>query len=115
MFCTWLVAYCKVRGIHDDLVEIPYKQPYIEMYEEIRDGINENDFSVEQITIFFEETSDLLFRECKDCKNSEKIRIVAFATRSGTINSIGMMGNVSKSNWRCSLYGQALIYMYLDN
>ena len=86
MFCTWLVAYCKVRGIHDDLVEIPYKQPYIEIYEEIRDGINENDFSVEQITIFLEETSNLLFRECKDCKNSEKIRIVALATRSGTIN-----------------------------
>ena len=85
MFCTWLVAYCKAREIHDDLVEIPYKQPYIEMYEDIRNGLNEGDFSVEQITVFFEETSDMLFRDCKDCKNSEEIRKVAFTTRAGII------------------------------
>ena len=89
MFCTWLVAYCKVRGIHNDLIEIPYKQPYIEMYEDIRNGLNEGDFSVEQITVFFEETSDMLFRDCKDCKNSEEIRKVAFATRAGIIYKNG--------------------------
>ena len=86
MFCTWLVAYCKVRDIDNDFIKIPYKKPYIEMYEDIRNGISEGDFSVEQITIFFEETSDLLFRDCKDCENSEEIRTVAFATRAGTMN-----------------------------
>ena len=83
MFCSWLVAYCKDRDNDNHLPEIPYKKPYIEMYEDIKNGIIEGDFSVEQITIFFEETSDLLFRDCKDCKNSEEIRIVAFATRIG--------------------------------
>ena len=76
MFCTWLVAYCKVRGFDNDFVEIPYKQPYIEMYEDIWNGINEWDFSVDQITVFFEETSCMLFRDCKDCKNSKKTRLL---------------------------------------
>ena len=88
MFCSWLVAYCKDRDNVNDLLEILYKQPYIEMYEDIRNGIIEGDFSVEQITIFLEETSDLLFRDCKDCKNSEEIRVVAFATRAGTYRII---------------------------
>ena len=89
MFCSWLVAHCKDRDILNDLLEIVYKQPYIEMYEDIRNGINEGDFSVEQITIFFEETSDMLFRDCKNCNNSEEIRKVAFATRAGIIHNDG--------------------------
>ena len=90
MFCTWLVAYCKVRDIDNDLlIEIPYKQPYIEMYEDIRNGLNKGDFSVEQTTVFFEETSDMLFRDCKDCESSEEIRKVAFAIRAGIIYNHG--------------------------
>ena len=89
MFCSWLVAYCKDREVDNDLLEIPYKQPYIEMYEDIRNGLNEGDFSVEQITVFFEETSDMLFRDCKECKSGEEIRKVAFATRAGIIYKNG--------------------------
>ena len=83
--CTWLVAFCKIRDDYiDDLVPIPYKKPYIEMFEDIRDGILSGDFSVEQITIFFEETSGELYRDCKDCENGKVIQPVAFAIREGS-------------------------------
>ena len=37
------------------------------MYEDIKAGVIEGDFSPTAITEFFEATSSIMFRDCKDC------------------------------------------------
>ena len=90
MFCTWLVAYCNVKDFNIiDLIGIPYRKPYIEMFEDIREGIIGGDFSVEAISEFFESTSERLFRDCKDCKNgTQEIRSAASSIRKGSKKQI---------------------------
>ena len=67
-----------------DLIGIPYRKPYIEMFEDIREGIIGGDFSVEAISEFFETSSERLFRDCKDCKNgTQEIRLAASSIREG--------------------------------
>ena len=64
--------------------EIVYKQPYIQMFEEIKNGLNAGDFSVESISGFLDSTSDRFYRDSKDCKSgNSQIRTVAYAVREG--------------------------------
>ena len=66
---------------------IPYKQPYLEMFEEMKNGIIFQDFSVEAISTFLESTSDRLFRDSKDCESGNtEIRRAALAVREGLIH-----------------------------
>ena len=66
------------------MIQIPYKKPYIEMYEDIRDGIIGGDFSVETISEFFDLTSERLYQDSKDCELGKKeIRGVALTVREG--------------------------------
>ena len=89
MFCNWLVAFCKIKDTNvENLVAIPYKKPYIEMYEDIKSGIINGDFSEEQVISFFEETSGELYRDCKACENGEELLPVAFAVRKGSNKQI---------------------------
>ena len=86
MFCTWLVAFCNVYdGNTTDHVPLPFKLPYIEMFEDIKEGIIENDFSPLAIQEFFDTTSQILMRECRNC-NSEEIRRAAYAAKAGLKN-----------------------------
>ena len=72
-----------------DPIGIPYRQPYIEMFENIREGIIGGDFSVEAISEFFETTSERLFRDCKDCNNgTQEIRSAASSIREGSKKQI---------------------------
>ena len=66
---------------------IPFKQPYLEMFEEMKNGIIFQDFSVEAISNFLESTSDRLFRDSKDCESGNtEIRTAASAVREGLIH-----------------------------
>ena len=81
MFCTWLVGFCNVFDSNKtDMVTIPYKQPYIEMFEEIKMGIIMGDFSPTAVSEFFEISSGIFFKECKDC-DSSAIREAALMAR----------------------------------
>ena len=53
------------------------------MFEDIKAGIIEGDFSPTAIKEFFEATSSILFRDCKDCNNNFEIQKVANAARKG--------------------------------
>ena len=67
---------------------IPFKQPYLEMFEEMKNGIIFQDFSVEAISTFLESTSDRLFRDSKDCESGNtEIRTAASAVREGLIQT----------------------------
>ena len=91
MSCTWLVAFCNIKDTNiDDLLPIPYKRPYIEMFEDIKSGIVNGDFSAEQVSIFLEDAQIELYRNCKDCdfltpNNISELQPVAFAVRKGSI------------------------------
>ena len=62
--------------------EIVYKQPYIQMFEEIKNGLIVGDFSVESISDFLDSTSDRFFRDSKDCSSgNSQIRTVANTVR----------------------------------
>ncbi len=55
------------------------------MFEDIQEGIKEGDFSIAAIADFFEATSDLLKRECRDCNfhnQTSKISLVASVASS---------------------------------
>ena len=68
MFCTWLVGFCNIHDSNQtDMVTLPYKQPYIEMFEDIKMGIIAGDFSPTAVSEFFELSSGIFFKECKDC------------------------------------------------
>ena len=77
--CGWLVEFCGVYDSNNtDHATLPFKLPYIEMFEDIKTGIIEGDFSPLAIPEFFETTSSILFRECKNCGSDEdKILSVA--------------------------------------
>ena len=64
--------------------EIVYKQPYIQMFEEIKNSLMVGDFSVESISGFLDLTSERFFRDSKDCKSgNSQIRTVANTVREG--------------------------------
>ena len=70
MFCTWLVGFCNVYDSNKtDMVTLPYKQPYIEMFEDIKMGIIAGDFSPTAVSEFFEIQAGIFLKECKDCKS----------------------------------------------
>ena len=90
MSCTWLVAFCNIKDtIVDDLLPIPYKRPYIEMFEDIKSGIINGDFSAEQVAKFLEDAKMELYKDCKDCyltpNNISDLQPVAYAVRKGSI------------------------------
>ena len=72
--------------------EIVYKQPYIQMFEEIKHGLDAGDFSVESISGFLDLTSERFYRDSKDCKSgNSQIRTVANSVREG----LQKIGNLS--------------------
>ena len=90
MSCTWLVAFCNIKDTNiDDLLPIPYKKPYIEMFEDIKSGIINGDFSAEQVAKFLEDAKMELYKDCKDCyltpNNISDLQPVAYAVRKGSI------------------------------
>ena len=95
MHCTWLVAFCNVYDANStDHVPLPFKLPYIEMFEDIKDGIIEEDFSPLAIQEFFDTTSQILMRECKNCNYDVGIKGAADATKAGLKNIKNMHLNI---------------------
>ena len=79
MNCIWLVAFC--HGFKDDIklndteYLIPFKEPYIEMYENLKDGIILGDFSQQNIIDFLGLTQSALSKDCYgECKNISKLK-----------------------------------------
>ena len=64
------------------MIEISYKQPYIEMFMDIRNLVKANVFSVEAISALLDTTSERIFRDSKDCTSgNNEIRKVALTAR----------------------------------
>ena len=80
--CTWLVVYCK-RDYPDELgeneFEIPYKLPYIEMWEEVIEGINAGNYTNDELGEIFKSNQKALAKDCKSCEylQLKKIKILA--------------------------------------
>ena len=64
-----------------DLVEVPYKEPFIQMFEDIMAGLVRDDFTVENLVNFFMIASEVTEEDSNDCKSSE-VREVADFTKT---------------------------------
>ena len=49
------------------MAQFPYRQPYIEMFEQMRDNIEAGDYDIKQIEEYFEYIKELLDEDVKDC------------------------------------------------
>ena len=89
--CIWLVAFC--HGFKDDIkfnetvFTVPFKQPYIEMYENLRDGIILGDFTDQEVESFLGATHSAIARDCLLCKDVSKLNKIRKHVLSGVKNS----------------------------
>ena len=65
------------------MVPIPYKRPFIEMFEDIYMGIDEDFFSEEKILHLYGNVSRVIIQDTKSCESSEckKLRKISKMTR----------------------------------
>ena len=71
--CMWLVAFChgfkdEIK-LNDTLFNVPFKEPYIDMYENLRDGIILGDFTDQDIESFLGATHSAISRDCRICED----------------------------------------------
>ena len=66
-FCSWLVVYCRRDKPGDTEYEIPYKLPYIEMWEDVIAGINAGNYTNDDLEKIFNSQKKALNKDCKVC------------------------------------------------
>ena len=60
-FCSWLVVYCKRDLPGDNEYEVPYKLPYIEMWEDVIEGINAGSYTSDDLEEIFGSDKHTIF------------------------------------------------------
>ena len=69
------------------MAQFPYRQPYIEMFEQMRDNIEAGDYDIKQIEEYFEYIKELLDEDVKDCVtlfDVEPLRVATDTVREGS-------------------------------
>ena len=89
---------------------IPFKEPYIEMYENLRDGIIEGDFSAESIEAILAATGSAISRDCHNCRGISKLKKLRNFVRKGAKNLRGQ-----SRDYNFTLNALALVKKTLKN
>ena len=83
-FCQWCLGYCYPQGKSERSlqrtnqtaygeVEVPYRQPYIEMFEDLVQLINNDEISLIDVVELFKVTYFALKEDCILCSNNTEI------------------------------------------
>ena len=87
-----------------NMVEIAYKQPYIEMFNDIKERLDGQIFSYEQVRIFLISAYKFILHDLKECKmeKCKKMKKVARFLRSDEKKNRHLLkrSNIKKSKYR---------------
>ena len=108
--CIWLVAFC--HGFKDDIKNdtfftFPFKQPYIEMYENLRDGIILGDFTDQEVESFLGATHSAIARDCLFCKDVPILNRIRKHVQSG----VKKLKRKNKNNYKPNKSSQTSLEM----
>ena len=82
-FCNWCLGYCHNKkriqqrtiqnGTEEEDVEVPYKQSFIEMFEDLKSLIIEDEISNIDVVEFYKVTYFILREDCMSCDYSKEM------------------------------------------
>ena len=85
--CNWCTGFCnnsprRKRDVDDGLVEVPYKLPFLEMFDDLSTLLNLAQLDDLDVIDIYKMTSIATRKDCESCNNSTEIDQLSTSTKT---------------------------------
>ena len=110
-FCSWLVVYCRRDKPGGTEYEIPYKVPYIEMWEDVIAGINAGNYKIEELQEIFDLQKKALNKDCKVCDDVLDLKEIKRVSKK-SLKVLKKSKNIAKTTSKALQNAQEILKFY---